>query len=585
MSFRSLSKTGLEDLLKVVIKDALRDSGWGDFQQEVCIDVPKDRHFGDFCTNIALRLSRLSKKGVSCGQSAVVAQKKASVPGEDIYSKATTAQEIAVGLIQNINSRLSRLAIKDDIKEIKAEAGFINFFLKDSYFYKVAYGILRRRQHFGKENIGRKKRVLLEFVSANPTGPLSIAHARQAVVGDVLANVLCDLGFLVRREYYLNDEGRQIDLLGESIRVRMRQLQGEEIEFPQEGYQGEYVLDIAKELKESLFIGRQERSEVKNFSDYGLRFILKGIKKDLEDFGVKFDSWYSQKYLRKSGRINKALKILKRRNLVFEKEGAVWFRSTKFGDDKDRVVIKKEGAYTYLAPDIAYHREKYNRGFDWLINIWGPDHHGYISRLRAAVEALGKRKESLCIIIIQLSTIFKEGKPLAMSTRQGQYITLRQILDEVGRDAARFFFLMRRTSSHLDFDLELAKKHTPQNPVYYVQYAHARICSILRNAGCTRGSYLKANLGLLKQEEEIRLLKTLAQFPHILRVIMQTLDPYNLTVYLQNLATDFHKFYDSHRVLGQCKELTLARLSLIKAVQLVFKKGLALLGISAPEQM
>ncbi len=322
----------------------------------------------------------------------------------------------------------------------------------------------------------------------------------------------------------------------------------------------------------------------KNFSDYGAKYILKIIKKELDDFGVKFDYWYSQKELRKSGKIEKTLEFLKRKGFLYKQDGALWFKSIQFGDDKDRVVVKSDGSFTYLAPDIAYHQDKYKRNFSWLINLWGPDHHGYINRLKAAVEALGKDPDSLSIIIVQLATIFKEGKSLEMSTRKGQYITLKEVLAEVGPDASRFFFLMRHTASHLDFDLDVAKKQTPENPVYYVQYAHARICSILKN------SPLKVqpkgmDLTSLIEKEEIALIKKLVQFSYILNVCLNTLDPHMLTVYLQEVAEAFHKFYDQHRVLGKDQALTKARLGLIGAAKVVLACGLGLLGISRPEKM
>ena len=297
---------------------------------------------------------------------------------------------------------------------------------------------------------------------------------------------------------------------------------------------------------------------------------------------MRFDCWYSQKDLRISGKIEKVLSTLKA--FLYEQDGALWFRSTQFKDDKDRVVRKSDGAYTYLAPDIAYHDDKYKRGFNWLINLWGPDHHGYINRLRAAVEALGKRPDTLSIIIVQLASIFKEGKPLEMSTRKGQYITLREVLDEVDVDAARFFFIMRRTSSHLDFDLEVAKKHTPENPVYYIQYAHARICSIINKIKRPL-NFKRIDFNLLKEEEELQLLKTLSKFGHYLHIVLRTLDPYIMTAYLGSLATDIHKFYDRHRVLVEDKDLRLARLALIEASRIILVNGLRLLGISRPKKM
>ncbi len=312
-------------------------------------------------------------------------------------------------------------------------------------------------------------------------------------------------------------------------------------------------------------------------------YILAIIRQELNDFGVEFDCWYSQKELGKSGKIEKAFELLKKKGFLYTQEGALWFKSTAFGDDKDRVVIKSDGAYTYLAPDIAYHDDKYKRGFEWLINLWGPDHHGYISRLKASVAAFGRDPASLSILIVQLATIFRQGKPVQMSTRRGEYITLREVLDEVGKDAARFFFMARRTSSHLDFDLDIAKKQTSENPVYYVQYAHARIYSILRNSAVKLNK--NADLSLLKEEEELALIKKLLQLSCVLDICLNTQDPYMLTVYLQELAENFHKFYDAHRVLSDNEPLTQARLDLIEGVRIVIALGLDLLGVSKPEKM
>jgi arginyl-tRNA synthetase len=542
----------IEHSLVSIIKTCVTDLGLNEADIEpLYLDLPANSRFGDLSTNVALRLSRLLKK-----------------------SPATIANELAAG----IKKHLTNDSLGVYVKEVKVEgAGFINFYLADAYFYQQLKNIIIRGEDFAKSDIGRGKNVLIEFVSANPTGPLSVAHARQAAVGDALANILEFLGFKVQREYYLNDEGNQINILGESIKLRLRELAGETIEFPENHYQGEYIYDIAREIKD-------KGIKVPDFSEYGVEYILNIIKKELSDFGVKFDCWYSQKELRKSGEINRALECLKKNGFLYEQDGALWFKSNSLGDDKDRVVIKSDGSYTYLAPDIAYHQDKYGRGFAWLINLWGPDHHGYISRLKAAVKALGHDPDTLSIIIVQLATIFREGKPVQMSTRRGQYITLREVLEEVGVDAARFFFMMRKTSSHLDFDLSVAKKHTPENPVYYVQYAHARICSILENSPL-KSHPAAADLALLKEKEEIALIKKLCQLPSVLNVCLNTCDPYILTVYLQEAAEAFHKFYDQHRVLGQDERITRSRLALIQAVKIILSTSLKILGVRRPEKM
>ena len=545
-------KIDIEASLTELIQRSLDELGLAGMAGDAAryLDVPSSDSFGDYSCTLPLRLSRQLKK---------------------------PPQEIARSLAETI-TRILGGELAGYVAAVKAEgAGFVNFYFTNRYLYEQLQDMLSRGGSFARSDTGRGRRVLIEFVSANPTGALSVAHARQAAVGDVLANILSFLGFEVKKEYYLNDEGNQINILGRSIELRLKELAGEKIDFPEDHYQGDYIYDIARAIREGgLQIG--------NYGDYGAACILEVIRKELDDFGVTFDNWYSQKELGKSGKIEEALEDLKQKGLVFENEGAWWLRSTQFGDDKDRVVIKSDGSYTYLAPDIAYHQEKYRRGFAWLINLWGPDHHGYIGRLKASVAAFGRDPETLSVIIVQLATIFRGGKPVQMSTRKGQYITLREVLNEVGIDAARFFFLMRRTSSHLDFDLDVAKKQTAENPVYYVQYAHARMHGILR--GSPLGPAARdTDLSVLKEDEEIRLIRKLTCLPRILRVCLATQDPYMLTVYLQEVAGEFHKFYDKHRVLGQDERLTAARLALIEATRIVIATGLELLGVSRPEKM
>jgi arginyl-tRNA synthetase len=516
----------------------------------VMLDLPQEARFGDFSTNIAMRLSKPFNKP----------------PGQ-----------IALKLISSFNSCLNKSWIKEYISEVKAEgAGFINFYLSNKYLYDSLRCILEEGSSALRSDLGKQKPVLIEFVSANPTGPLSVAHARQAAVGDALANILEFSGFRPSREYYLNDEGNQIIILGRSVELRMKELSGEAVDFPQEYYQGSYIYDIAKDAV-------KKNIPLVELGDFAAGQILSIIKDELEDFGVKFDCWYSQKELGKSSKITIAFDKLKEKGYLYEKDGALWFKSTFFGDDKDRVVVKSDGAYTYLAPDIAYHNDKYGRGFKWLINLWGPDHHGYINRVKAAVSAFEKDPETLSILIVQLATIFRAGKPVQISTRKGEYITLREVLEEVGKDAARFFFISRRISSHLDFDLDTAKKQTSENPVYYIQYAHARICSILHNSLDKLGKNIDFNL--LVEKEEIILIRKLLQFSWILNICLSTLDPYMMTIYLQELSEAFHKFYDNHRVLTGEPELTQARLALISGVKIVIATGLNLLGISSPEKM
>jgi len=520
-------------------------------KEDIFLELPTDKRFGDFTTNIALKLSRELKQ---------------------------PSRAIASQLVESIQKEIRNSAnLKDLITQVKVEgAGFINFYLKEDYFYEQLRKIISKGKEALKVDLGKGKKVLIEFVSANPTGSLSVAHARQAAVGDCLANVLSFIGFEVSREYYLNDEGNQINILGKSVGLRLKELKGEVIEFPENYYQGDYIKDIAK-------LADKQKIKEENLGDFAADHILKIIRQELDDFGVKFDCWYSQKGLAKSGKIEQAFAQLKQKGFLYEQDGAFWFKSTAFGDDKDRVIIKSDGSQTYLAPDIAYHQDKFKRDYSWLINLWGPDHHGYINRIKASIEAFGHNKDELSVVIVQLATIFRNGQEIQMSTRRGQYITLREVLDEVGKDASRFFFLMRRTSSHLDFDLETAKKQSAENPVYYVQYAHARICSILRDSAVIIKDDL--DLSALKEKEELGLIKKLLGFEAALNICLVSRDPSMLTAYLQELAESFHKFYDLHRVLGQDDALTCARLALIKGVKIVLSCGLELLGVAQPEQM
>lgn len=540
-----------QQLIDLLERSLAKLEGFSGYAQGAKLDFPSDRRFGDFTTNLALKLSKFSK---------------------------TAPQPIAQKLVAILQDEISGSQLERLIAQVKVEgAGFINFYLQDEYFYLQLKDLIHKGQSALIKPVTDKTRVLIEFVSANPTGSLSVAHARQAVVGDCLANIMAVLGFSVSREYYLNDEGNQINILGASVALRLKELAGEKVSFPENYYQGDYIYAIAKAA------GERHLKEAE-LGDFSADYILKIIRQELDDFGVHFDCWYSQKALAKSGKVQEALRQLKEKGYSYEQDGALWFKSTAFGDDKDRVIIKSDGSQTYLAPDIAYHEDKFNRGYQRLINLWGPDHHGYIRRVKAAIAALGHEPAQLEVVIVQLATIFRNGEPVQMSTRRGQYITLREVLDEVGADAARFFFLMRRTSSHLDFDLEVAKKQTAENPVFYVQYAHARICSILRLSAAGQIGQ-DVDLTLLCQKEEISLIKKILEFDATLKICQATRDPYMLTVYLQELSESFHKFYDLHRVLDEDQALSLARLALIKGAKIALAAGLELLGISQPEKM
>ncbi|MDP3804156.1 MAG: arginine--tRNA ligase, partial [Candidatus Omnitrophota bacterium] len=491
------------------------------------------------------------------------------------------------GLIKaKIEEDLAPHHLKYAIGNIEARPpGFINFFLSKGYLCGFLLEIKRRRHDYGRASIGRGIKLQVEFVSANPTGPLTIAHGRQAAIGDSLANIFEHLGYKVTKEYYLNDEGTQMDILGSSIRARYLELAGKSEGFPQDGYKGSYVMDIAKDFKNRFGKSHIKTKDIKVFREFGLRWLLSDIRHDLKDFGIKFDVWYSQRRLRKSGNVRKAISVLKKKGYIYEKDNAVWFKSTEFGDDKDRVVFKSDGSATYLAPDIAYHLEKYRRGYKKIVDIWGPDHHGYIPRMKAAIKALGFQEDSISILIVQLATLYKNGQVVSMSTRAGEFVTLREVMDEVGKDVSRFCFIMRRISSHLDFDLDAVKKESMENPVYYIQYAHARICSILAYGKKAHIHTAKFDSRLLKETEELDILRMLRQFPMIVVLSGKSQEPYIILQYLQDLATVFHSFYNKHRVVSDDLSLTKSRLVLVDCVRIVLANGLHLLGVSFPEKM
>jgi arginyl-tRNA synthetase len=526
------------------------------------LELPKDSCFGDFSCTVAMRLSR------EAGRSPI---------------------ELANEIKRNLAEYLKNWGLGEEIEKIEvAPPGYINFYLSKKHLHNILNKIYLQKGNFGASGIGRRKKVLIEFVSANPTGPLNVAHGRQAVVGDSLARILRFCGFKVTKEYYLNDEGTQIDLLGESIWARCRELQGEKVDFPQNGYAGSYIYEIAKAILSSYKKDILKKKKSEFFSRFGINYILGLIKKDLCGLGVRFDCWISQKDLRKTGRISRAISLLSKRGYLYEKDSALWLKSSLFGDDKDRVVIKSDGSLTYIAGDIAYHREKFKRGFNWIINLWGPDHHGYVGRLMAAIKAMGFGARKVSIRIVQLTSLYKGKVRIAMSTRKGEYVTLSEVINAAGKDAVRFFFLMRKISSHLDFDIELAKKKSLENPVYYVQYAHARICSILdyarqKNIHLPRPN--KVLLELISSPAEMEIIKVLRKFSQVVNASLENLEPQGLTVYLQELATYFHKYYDTHRVVSEDDRLTRARLLLINSVRTVLANGLNLIGVGAPKKM
>jgi arginyl-tRNA synthetase len=558
------------------------------------VEPPKRPEWGDFSCNVAMTLA------------STVRQPPLKVAGE----LATSLREQFPELFQRIDV---------------AAPGFLNLTLHPMRWMEVLQSIQDQGASYGASSIGNGKRVLLEFVSANPTGPLHVGHGRGAALGQAIASLLTSVGFTVSREFYINDAGRQLQLLGRSVYARYRQYWGKDSSFPEDGYHGDYIKLLAESVAqthgETLLENSSDQAETV-CAQVGSQILLEGIKDDLATFGVKFESWFSEAALHSKGLVQLTLDELRERQLVKDEEGALWFRSSEFGDEKDRVLKKQDGSYTYLAADMAYHRDKFSRGFDTLINIWGADHHGYIPRMEATVQAFGHSKESLQVVLVQMVSLLRGTQKIEMSKRSGEFVTLREVLEEVGSDAAKFFFLMRRADTHLDFDLELAKQQSSDNPVYYVQYAHARLASLFRVAQ-ERQVPLPAiqdvDQTLLLHEEDLRLIKTLAQYPFIIEGSAIALEPHRVTFYLQELASQLHSYYNKHRVLppvesgvksqdglqdvpwetngkalGSEKEsvqdphppaLTAARLALLRQVQIVLCNGLTVLGMSSPEKM
>ncbi len=523
------------------------------------LESPKEKSHGDYATNIAMVMT--AREG-------------------------RPSHEVARII-------LSQLEDEDEVIEKTeiAGPGFINFFLKEEVWYSVLEEIERRGEGFGRGKIGEGRRVQIEFVSANPTGPLHVGHGRGAAIGDVLANILEACNYRVFKEYYINDVGSQMNTLGKSVFLRYLHALGEEVEFPDYCYQGDYISEIAlkaiKEREDSYLHYSQEES-IRSLASFGANDILRGIQGDLDQFGVHFDGWFSEKKLYREKKIPRAIEDLRGKGLVYEEDGALWLKTSQYGDEKDRVLVKANGETTYFASDVAYHKDKLDRGFDVLINIWGADHHGYIPRMKAFLMAIGKDEAVLKIVLVQLVSLMRDGKPVAMSTRAGDFTTLRDVLGEVGRDAARFFFLMRRPDSQLDFDLELAKRQSAENPVYYVQYAHARICSVIReamNKGIALPQLGDVDVHLLNLSEELDLLKYLSAYPEVIEASALSLEPHRIPFYLIELSSSFHSYYNKYRVISSEVECTKARLLLVSSIRGVIKSGLNVLGIAAPEKM
>ena len=562
-------KEQLTDILRKSLS-ALADEGFlstyanSDSSIEPQIEVPKDSNHGDFASNIALVLASAEKKN---------------------------PRQVAERIVASVGESA------DFIEKMEvAGPGFINFSLKDAFWHNRLARAIAEGATFGDVDVGRGVRVQVEFVSANPTGPLHVGHARGAAVGDALAAILSAAGYDVQREYYINDAGVQMETLGKSVYARYREHFGVDFVYLDTYYQGEYIGEIARKIASEQggkFLQVPDEEAIPFFTDFASGDILAGIKQDLSDFGIEYDVWFSEKSLYEPGpdgttQVDVYIEEFTRRKLVFEKEGALWFNTTDYGDDKDRVVIKSDGEKTYLASDIAYHQNKYDRGFDRVINIWGADHHGYVVRMQAAVRALGRSEGDLVLILVQLVSLVRGGKPISMSTRAGRYVTLRELLDEVGSDAVRYFMLMRSYDAQFDFDLDLATTRSQENPVFYVQYSHARISSIFRQAAeqdIATDGWSEADLARLVLPEEIALIKKVLDFPDLVTEAACDLAPHKVTFFLFDLASLFHSYYNHHRVITEDLPLTRARLALVGMIRTVVARGLGLLGISAPEKM
>ena len=583
-------KEPIQKLLAAALQELKERNAWTiDLPSAVQVDRARSAEHGDFASNIALTLA----KSLRC-----------------------KPRELAEQIV-------AALSPSPFLKKVEvAGPGFINFHLAASAYCEVVNTILDQGAHFGHTNTHRGKRVQVEFVSANPTGPLHVGHGRGAAFGATLANLLAATGYGVQREYYVNDAGRQMDILALSVWLRYLQALGHELTFPESGYQGRYVFDIASALKdqsgtrfaaafnpwqaqtaglphddpEALIDGQIDAAkrtlgedDYRHIHNFGLQAILNDIREDLQAFGVTYDNWFSERSLVESNAVADTIEALKARDYIYEKDGAWWFRSTRFGDEKDRVVIRENGQYTYFASDIAYHKNKLDRGFETIVNIWGADHHGYIPRVKAAIAALGSNPDKLDILLVQFAVLYRGGEKLQMSTRSGEFVTLRELREEVGTDAARFFYVMRRAEQHLDFDLDLAKSRNLENPVYYIQYTHARVCSLfrqLKQKNHTWDSSLgRQHLPALTSEYAQQLMVNLSRFPEVITTAARNFEPHLVGYYLRDLAQSFHRFYDKEKVLGEDAALRNARLNLCAATGQVIRNGLELLGVSAPESM
>jgi len=521
------------------------------------IEVPRQESHGDFSTNIAMVSASTQKMA------------PAKIAG------------IVIDHITDSDNLIDKIEI--------AGPGFINFYLTADAWFSVLKKIHEQKEQFGSCNIGRHERVMVEFVSANPTGPLHVGHGRGAAVGDSIAKILSFCGYDVKKEYYINDSGRQINTLGRSVYLRYCELFGKTDSYPEDCYQGEYIKELAiieKNKKNSYLLDMRSEDAVSTCAQTAAKKILEGIRDDLEAFRVEFDNWFSEQSLYDTNKVQETFDWAHKNNLAYEKDGAIWFRTQQWGDEKDRVICRNNGQNTYFASDIAYHKDKFERGFTRLIDVWGADHHGYIERMSAAIESLGKKRDQFNVVLVQLVNLLRDGEPVAMSTRAGEFVTLKEVINEVGADACRFIFLMRHHDSPLDFDLEVAKKQTNDNPVYYVQYVYARIASIIKKAQAESIDIENCDtLSALNTLDDLRLIKTMAEYPETVRLSAERLEPHRIAYYLMNMASLFHNYYNKNRVLTEDIALTCGRLYLVKAVQMIIKNGLTLLGVHAPESM